>query len=89
MDWKTVENKISQDDQRKWDRKVPGEQLRVDKAGVLELADGGPTECYVLSDLAVSQMCQRLSIPVAYYRRIPARVKALITPNRLDSGSAR
>jgi hypothetical protein len=29
MDWKTVSDKIVQDDQNKWDRKVSGEQLSV------------------------------------------------------------
>ena len=32
----TVEEKMSQDNRTKWDRKVPGEQLRVDKAGILD-----------------------------------------------------
>jgi len=27
MDWKTVAEKIIQDDQNKWDRKVSGEEL--------------------------------------------------------------
>lgn len=83
MDWKTVEDKIYQDDRSKWDRKVSGERLRVDHTGTLELTDGGgPTECYALSDLATGQMCQRLGIPVAYYRRLPGEMKALV-PNRL------
>ncbi len=79
MDWKTVEDKIYQDDQSKWDRKVSGERLRVDRTGMLELTDGGgPTECYALSDLATGQMCQRLGIPVAYYRRLPGEMKAVV-----------
>ncbi len=79
MDWKTVEEKIVQDDLKKWDRKVSGEQLRVSRAAALEVADGqGPTGCYALSDLATGQMCQRLGIPVAYYRRLPGEMKSIV-----------
>ncbi len=71
MDWKTVQEKISQHDRTKWDRQVSGRQLQVDNHGVLELiAGGGHTECYALSDLATGQMCQRVGIPAAYYRRL-------------------
>jgi hypothetical protein len=60
MDRKIVEPKIYPNDRSKWDRKVTGQQLRVDDHGVLGLADDqGPTECNALSDLAAGQMCQR------------------------------
>lgn len=79
MDWETVEEKISQDDQHKWDRKTTGQQLRVSPAGTLELLNGeNGNGCYSLSDLATSQMCQKLGIPVDYYRRLPGEMKALV-----------
>ncbi len=91
MDWKTVEQKICQDDRSKWDRKVSGEKLRVSRAAALEVTDGqGPTGCYALSDLATGQMCQRLEIPVAYYRRLPGEMKAIVANfdlNRLNGKS--
>ena len=36
MDWKSVSEKICQDDQNKWDRKVSGQELRVSATGALE-----------------------------------------------------
>jgi hypothetical protein len=40
MDWKSVSEKIVQDDQNKWDRKVSGRELRISSSGVLELYNG-------------------------------------------------
>src|SRR3989304_5928124 len=78
MDWKAIEEKIVQDDQNKWDRKANGQQLKVNKEGVLELPDNGDSGNYQLSDLALTQMCQRLDVPVAYYRRLPGEMKAMV-----------
>lgn len=39
MDWKTVEGKIWQDDQDKWDQKVSSDRLRVTRAGALDMID--------------------------------------------------
>src|SRR6266852_4421214 len=33
---------------------------------------------FALSELATSQMCQRLGIPVLYYRRLPHELQAMI-----------
>ncbi len=83
MDWEGVEERIFQDNQDKWDQKVSSDHLRVTQAGALELSDGtGLTGCYSLSDLAAGQMCQRLGIPVGYYRRLSGEMKALVS-NRL------
>jgi len=38
MDWKSVAEKIIQDDQNKWDRKVGGQVLRISGDGRLELS---------------------------------------------------
>ncbi len=77
MDWKTIEEKIIQDDQSKWDRKANSKELRVNQEGAIELSCNGDSSRYLLSDLAIAQMCQRLEIPVAYYRRLPGEMKAL------------
>ena len=79
MDWKSVAEKIIQDDQNKWDRKVSGQELRVSSSGAIELCNGdsgGAT--YSLSEVATSQMCQKLEIPVKYYRRLPDEMKATV-----------
>lgn len=79
MDWKSVSEKIVQDDQNKWDRKVSGQELRVSERGALQLSNGSDTGAtYSLSEVATSQMCQKLDIPVKYYRRLPDEMKAAV-----------
>jgi len=77
MDWKSVAEKIVQDDQNKWDRKVSGQELRISPEGALELSNDS-TDTYSLSEVATSQMCQKLEIPVKYYRRLPDVMKATV-----------
>jgi hypothetical protein len=79
MDWKSVAEKIIQDDQNKWDRKVSGQELRISGSGVLELSNGDSTgKTYSLSEVATSQMCQKLEIPIKYYRRLPDEMRATV-----------
>src|SRR5215472_979016 len=79
MDWKSVAEKIIQDDQNKWDRKVGGQELRVSSSGALEFPNGNSAlATYSLSEVATSQMCQKLEIPVKYYRRLPDEMKATV-----------
>jgi hypothetical protein len=79
MDWNTVAEKIIQDDQNKWDRKISAQKLRVSDAGALELAGAnGNSGSFPLADLAVSQMCERLEIPARYFRRLPGEMQALV-----------
>ncbi len=77
--WSDVAQKIAEDDGGKWDRKMPAAQLSIGERGKLVARNGGPSsEAFTLSDLATSQLCERLSIPVAYYRRLPADMKATV-----------
>jgi hypothetical protein len=79
MDWKSIEAKIAQDDQNKWDRKVSGQELRVSSSGAIEMSNGDSAgKTYSLSEVATSQMCQKLEIPVKYYRRLPDEMKATV-----------
>jgi hypothetical protein len=79
MDWNTIEKQISADDQNKWDRQAAGEKLRIVESGALAVANGhGEPVHYALSDHAISQFCQRLEIPVPYYRRLPGAMKATV-----------
>jgi hypothetical protein len=79
MDWKTVAEKIIQDDQNKWDRKVAGQKLQISSSGAMETVNGDrPGEIYSLSEVATTQMCQKLEIPVKYYRRLPDEMKATV-----------
>lgn len=79
MDWKSVEEKIGQDDQNKWDRKVSGKELRVSENGMLQVLNGhAEIPGFSLSDTATTQLCQKLEIPVKYYRRLPDELKATV-----------
>ena len=58
---------------------MSGQELRVSSSGAIELCNGdsgGAT--YSLSEVATSQMCQKLEIPVKYYRRLPDEMKATV-----------
>jgi hypothetical protein len=79
MNWNTVEEKIILDDQSKWDRKELGQRLRLSQDAQLEIAvPGGSPGRFPLSELATTQLCQRLGIPVDYYRRLPGEMKAAV-----------
>src|SRR5215472_4277139 len=69
MDWKSVAEKIIQDDQNKWDQRWLAEELEVAKLG---------HDVWPFSDLAMSQFCQKLDIPVRYFRRLPDEMKATV-----------
>jgi hypothetical protein len=85
MDWNEVAANIGNDDRGKWDRKVPATQLRIGPRGMLDAMNGSATqESFTLSELATSQMCERLGIPVAYYRRLPGEMKATVANFDLD-----
>jgi hypothetical protein len=85
MDWKTVAEKIVQDDQNKWDRKVSGKELRVTESGALQLVNGhAETSAFSLSDTATAQLCQKLEIPVKYFRRLPDGMRATVANYDLD-----
>jgi hypothetical protein len=79
MDWKSVSEKIVQDDQNKWDRQVSGKELVVTEAGALRVLNGqAEAPAVTLSETATAQLCQKLEIPVRYYRRLPAEMQALV-----------
>lgn len=85
MEWTQVEERITEDDRNKWDRSVAAKELRIATDGALELTNGGCTpKRFVLSDLATSQMCQRLSIPALYYRRLPGGLQASVANHDLN-----
>jgi hypothetical protein len=85
MDWTQVEERIAEDDRNKWDRRAYGEEVRVKQDGFLELTDAmGGSRQLALSETATSQLCQRLSIPVLYYRRLPGELRAALANHDLD-----
>jgi len=85
MDWKSVAEKIIQDNQNKWGRKVSGHELRISSSGTLELSNGDSAgRTYSLSEVATSQMCQKLDIPVRYYRRLPDQMKIVVANYDLE-----
>ena len=47
--------------------------------GSLELENAGcAADRFAVSELAITQMCQRLNIPVPYYRRLPMDMRAAL-----------
>jgi hypothetical protein len=75
MDWKSVAEKIVQDDQNKWDQRWLAEELEVAKLG---------HDVWPFSDLAMSQFCQKLDIPVRYFRRLPDEMKIVVANYDLE-----
>lgn len=85
MDWSEVATKIAEDDRGKWDRRVLGKDLRVTPENALRLSGGvADAEPFPPSDLATGQLCERLGIPVTYYRRLPGPMKAVVANFDLD-----
>lgn len=79
MDWKSVEEKIVQDDHNKWDRKASAQELRISENGALKVLNAhAEAPKFSLSELATTQLCQKLEIPVKYYRRLPDEMKATV-----------
>jgi hypothetical protein len=75
MDWKSVAEKIVLDDQNKWDQRWLAEELEVAKLG---------HDVWPFSDLAMSQFCQKLDIPVRYFRRLPDEMKIVVANYDLE-----
>src|ERR1700752_131729 len=75
MDWKTVAEKIAQDDQNKWDETWLAEELEVAKLG---------NDVWPFSYLAMSQFCHKLDIPVRYFRRLPDEMKITVANYDLE-----
>jgi hypothetical protein len=79
MDWTQIEERIVEDDRNKWDRKASAAELQIVPEGLLEVGrDQSAPVRFALSELATSQMCQRLGIPVPYYRRLPEELRATV-----------
>src|SRR5437868_6655213 len=77
VQWPEVAARIAEDDRGKWDRKVPATQLWIGDNGELTAMNGGPApDAFTLSDLATSQLCERLGVPTIYYRLLPSDMKA-------------
>src|ERR1700730_7858876 len=83
MEWTEVEERIVDDDRNKWDRKASAAELQIVPDGLLEVGRDAPLR-FTLSELATSQMCGRLGIPVPYYRRLPVELQATVANYDLD-----
>lgn len=79
MEWSEVAERILEDDRGKWDRKVAAPQMWIGENGRLVAMNGGPApDAFTLSELATTQICERLGIPPPYYRRLPGAMKATV-----------
>src|ERR1700732_5210205 len=85
MEWTEVEERIVDDDRNKWDRKASAAELQIVPDGLIEVGlDQSAADRLPISGLAASQVCQRLRIPVFYYRRLPAELQATVANYDLD-----
>ncbi|MCI0417637.1 MAG: hypothetical protein L0312_00190 [Acidobacteria bacterium] len=75
MDWAIIKQQIEEDDCGKWDLKIPAEQLSFLAGGTLRIHQNGYAQDYRLSEYALTQLCQRLSIPAGYFKRLPAEMQ--------------
>ena len=82
MNLADVRDRVAHDDTGKWDRVIEPGDLRL-QDGRLRLprswqtdgvagATGATARGLKLTDWATAQMCQKLGIPTAYFRRCPA-----------------
>lgn len=79
VEWSEVAHRVAEDDEGKWDRKVAAPQMWIGENGRLVAMNGGPApDALTLSELATSQLCERLAIPAPYYRRLPSTMKATV-----------
>jgi hypothetical protein len=78
MEWETIQELIKADDTSKWDLRVDARQLHFDVDGTLKARKNGNAEAYRLSDFALAQLCQKLSIPARYFKRLPKEMQAAL-----------
>lgn len=76
MDWNDIKQRIQEDDHDKWDLPVKGFDLKLASYGALLLRQNGTVKPYRLTDWALRQLCQRLSIPTGYFKRLPGEMQA-------------
>jgi len=72
-----VRDRVREDDRGKWDVTVPREALMVRDGRLIvpEGCDGQHPHELAPGPWATAQMCQRLRIPVSYFRRCPTRLQ--------------
>ena len=72
MDWKSVAEKIIQDDQNKWEQTWLAEELEVYESRAS--ASGRSQSTHSMT----RQFCQKLDIPVRYFKRLPDEMKMTV-----------
>ncbi len=76
MEWESITERIEKDNHGKWDLRAQGKDLRLDSDGSLVIQRNGEVQKYTLSDFAVGQLRQRLSIPARYFKRLPTNMQS-------------
>lgn len=85
MNWDTIRGQVARDDEGKWDANIPVSSLILTAAGSLEVRKNGHAESFALSEYALGQLCQKLSIPVRYFRRLPSAIQSQLVNHDLRS----
>jgi hypothetical protein len=76
--WDEVCDQLQKDDLGKWDRIIPRDELRFEEGQIdfpRRYALAGSTNQLKLSDWATNQLCQKLGVPVSYFRRCPTSLR--------------
>lgn len=76
MNWETIRQRIQEDDHDKWDLPVKAFDLKLAPHGALLYRQNGTVKPYRLTDWALRQLCQRLSIPAGYFKRLPGEMQS-------------
>jgi hypothetical protein len=75
LTWDELSDRVRQDDQGKWDRLVPRDELRLEEGRLCfprRYALPGNNGSLQLNDWSTLQLCQRLGVPTGYFRRCPS-----------------
>lgn len=90
MNWETIKQQVLEDDHEKWDLNVPTASLALNTSGLLEVSSNGNSGKFGLTEHAITQLCQRLSIPARYFKRLPKEMQAQLANydlGRLDDST--
>jgi len=90
MNWETIKQQVSEDDQEKWDLQVSTASLAINASGLLQISSNGNSGKFGLTEHAITQLCQRLAIPARYFKRLPAEMRAQLANydlGRLDDST--
>jgi hypothetical protein len=91
MNYSDVRDRVQEDDRTKWDELLEPEEMRFQQGRLTlpRLFRADDPEGLRLTPWATHQLCQRLGIPVAYFRRCPPALQDANANHWLEEAGAR